>query len=181
MVRALLISLLLSPATVAAQPTTLNVVRDLDRIAADLDGIVRANAGRPLADKVEDSAAKVRSAIAKLRLAPPDRQGGLGDLEGATGDLEAAVKDRLLRGSAGNNLLNRMAGVARQVAVQAIAQRGRDPRNRPRIAEADQAVTAGDRERNASRYKNAVARYKDALSKAEAVSGQARSNQLAAR
>jgi hypothetical protein len=162
----LLLALLLDPAAAAAQPPALNV-RDLNQIAADLDAIVRANRGTPLADKVEDSAAKVRSAISKLRQTPPDRQGGLGDLEGAVGDLEAAVKDKLLRASAGNSLLNRMAGAARQLAVQAIAQVDRNARRSPRIAEAEQGVAAGDRERNALRYKDAVARYKDALSKAE--------------
>lgn len=167
MVHALLIvSLLQFPTSAASQPTTLNAVRDLNQIAADLDRIVRANAGTPLADKVEDSAAKVRSAVSKLRATPPDRLGGLGDLEGAVGDLEATVKDKLLRGSAGNSLLRRMAGTARQLAVQAIAHVDRNPRDRTKIAEADQAVAAGDRERNAARYKDAVARYKDALSKA---------------
>src|SRR5687767_10832059 len=163
-----IVSLLLFPATAAAQPTTGNVVRDLNRIAADLEGIVRSNSGTPLADKVEDSAAKVRAAIAKLRQTPPDRQAGVGDLEGAVGDLEAAVKDER-RGSAGHSLLNRMASAARQLAVQAIAQRHRT-RDRAKIAEAEQALAAGDRERNASRYKDAVARYKDALAKAEGAS-----------
>jgi hypothetical protein len=159
----LLFSLLLCSVSAAAQPRVVNVARDLDQVATDLDGLVRSNAGTPLAGKVEDSAAKVRSAVTKLRQTPPDRHAGLGDLEGAAGDLEAAVKEKLLR-APGDRLLNRITDAARQLALDAIAQAGRNRPNSARAAEA--TVSSGDRERNASRYKDAIARYRDALSRA---------------
>jgi hypothetical protein len=143
------------------------VIRGLTRITADLEAIVRANSRTPLADKAEDSLDKVRRAIAKLRQRPPDRQGGLGELESAAGDLEAAVKDDLLRPSVGNRLLNRIAGAARQLAVHALSEAATPGGKSSKIADAEQALAAGDRDRAALRYMDAVAKYRDALSKAE--------------
>ena len=156
---------LLSSISTAAQRRP--AISELDRITGDLKRMVEVNQGTPIADKIEDSLAKVQSANGKLSQAPADRQGGLGDLEGAVGDIEAALNDRLLRARVANGLMERIASVARQLATRAVSDAAARRRGSAGITEAERALAAGDAERRGSRYKNAVAHYKDALSKAD--------------
>jgi hypothetical protein len=139
----------------------------LEGVATDLEAVVDAGAGTKLGDKAEDALAKLEAALAKLEKTPPDRQGALGELEGTVGDLEAAVKDRLLDSSEGTALLDRLAGAARLLAVEAIAEAGARGGAAGKIAEAERALQRGDAKRASGRFKDAVARYKDAASKAE--------------
>ena len=88
-------------------------------------------------------------------------------MEGAVGDLEAAVKDGLLDPTQGIQLMDQFAGIAQQIAAdaldEAIAQGG-DPGE---INDAQQALDEGDGLRASEAFKDAVNKYKDALSKAE--------------
>ena len=127
-----------------------------------------------LADKVQDALNNAMTALDKLTIIdppdPPDNQGAVGAIEGAVGDLCAAVKDGLLDPDLGTQLMDELAGLARGLAVvainQAIAQ-GAD------VDSAQQALADGDDFRDAGNagdciaFKDAVDKYKDALSAAE--------------
>ena len=133
---------------------------------AKIREIVEDDPGTPMADKLEDAIAKLETAFAELTKTPPDNQAALGTIEGAVGDLEAAVNDGLLDPDEGARLMNRLAGIARRMAVnawnEAMARTG-DP---SAMADAQQYLAEGDALK-ASAAKGAVYKYKDALAKAE--------------
>ena len=141
--------------------------RQLDRLAREIERRMARSPGTPLADKLEDALAKVNAASDKLQQARPDRQGALGELEGAAGDLEAAVSDGLQPRGAGVEMLDEIAGAARQLARDAIDDAAARRRNSSKVAEARAALARGDGRRRARGFKDAVAAYKDAASKAE--------------
>ena len=127
-------------------------------VAANIRGIV---AEKPqLADKLEDVIANLETAFAERFKTPPDNQAALGKIEGAVGDLGAAVNDGWGEGA---QLMNELAGIARQMAVDAIDQVG-DP---TAITDAEQLLAERDGLRKSGAFKDAVAKYKDALAKAE--------------
>ncbi len=122
--------------------------------------------GTQLADKLEDVIAKLEAAFADFFKTPPDNQAALGRIEGAVGDLEAAANDGL-DSDEGAQLMDELAGIARQMAVnarnEAMARAG-DP---SAIADAQQYLDDGDALRASDAFKDAIAKYKDALAKAE--------------
>jgi hypothetical protein len=61
--------------------------------------------------------------------------------------------------------MDELASVARQFAAAAVNMAIADNRDGQKIAEAQQSLTAGDGLRAAGKFKEAVNRYKDALSK----------------
>ena len=137
------------------------------QILSELQAIVDSNAGTLLADKVEDAVANLETAVAELAKTPPDNQAAVGNIEGAVGDLEVAVNLGLLDPSEGTAIMNQLAGVARQLAAQAIADavaQGGDP---VVINDAQQSLAAGDGLRSSGLFKDAVNQYKDALANAE--------------
>lgn len=131
----------------------------------DLADLVDSNPGTPLADKIEDVIDKLLTAIDELN--KPDNQAAIGNVEGAVGDLEAAVKDGLLDAEQGISLMDDLACVAKQLADNALGQAIADGGDPEKISEARDCVNAGDALRISGSYKEAVAKYKDALSKAE--------------
>ncbi len=139
----------------------------LDRVARDIERRIERSPGTPLADKLEDALAKVKAARDKLEQARPDRQGALGELEGAAGDLDAAVSNGRQPGGAGVELMDRIAGAARQLARDAIDDAAARRGNSSKVAGAGLALARGDDRRRARGFKDAVAAYKDAASKAE--------------
>jgi len=118
-------------------------------------------------DKAEDALAKVQSAIRKLNRSQPDRQGALGDLEGAAGDLEAAVSSRLLTAAQARPILDAITGAAWLLALdardRAIARGGRASK----IAQAQAQINTGNARWAAGRFKEAIARYRTAVSQAD--------------
>ena len=67
----------------------------------------------------------------------------------------------------GEKLMDQLAGIARQMAVDAInlaIAKGGDTK---KITEAQDRLLEGDVHRSAKEFKDAVSKYKDALSKAE--------------
>ena len=116
---------------------------------------------------MEDALASCNTAIEELNKTPPDNQAALGNIEGAVGDIEAAVNEGLDE-TTGINLMDNLAGVARQIAQEAIdiaiATPGSDSGE---IADAQQFLADGDTLRADEQFKDAVSKYKDALSKAE--------------
>jgi hypothetical protein len=133
----------------------------------ELGNLVEADPGSPLADKLGDVIDKLQTALDELNKTPPDNQAAVGAIEGAVGDVEAAVKDGLLDAAQGTEIMDELAGVARQLAESAIEDataRGGDP---GKIIEAEDALAEGDALRDAGAFKDAVNKYKDALAKAE--------------
>jgi YVTN family beta-propeller protein len=138
-------------------------------LIADLQDIVESNPGTPLADKVEDAQAKLETALDELTKTPPDNQAAVGNIEDAVGDLEAAVDDGLLDEAQGTQLMNELAGIARLLAVSSLEEAialGGDP---DVINDAQQALDDGDALRASEAFKDAVNKYKDALSIAKSV------------
>ena len=138
-----------------------------------LQDIVDSDPGTPLADKVEGANDSLQTALEELDKTPPDNRAAVGNIEGAVGDLEAAVNDGLLDPAQGTQLMDELAGVARQLAIDAVGQaiaRGGDPTV---IADAEQALAEGDTLKESglggviTDFKEAVNKYKDALAKAE--------------
>ncbi len=127
----------------------------------------------PLGDKAEDALAKAQTALSKLTETPPDNQGAVGAIEGAVDDLCAAVNDVALDPVQGTQLMDELAGVAGQLAAQAIAEAIVAGGNAQDIAEAQASVLIGDALREMANqgdcvlFKDAVNEYKDALSMAE--------------
>jgi hypothetical protein len=91
----------------------------LERVAEDLETLIEGDRGR--SDKLEDVVDKLEAALAELRKTPPARQSAMGAIEGAVGELEAAVSSGYLERETGTAFTNRVAGAARQLAVDAIA------------------------------------------------------------
>ena len=83
-----------------------------------------------------------------------------------SGGLEAAVIEGLDPAD-GEELMDALAGIARQLAVDAINQAIASGGDEVKIATAEQALDDGDELRTAGAYKDAVNEYKDALAEAE--------------
>jgi hypothetical protein len=133
--------------TLCADLTTCATNR-LRPVADELEALV-AGADRKARAKLEDVLAKVESALEKLD--EGDRQGAAGDIEGAAGDLEAAVKTGVVATAVGNRIEEAKAG-------------GGDA---AKIDEAERSLARGDARLGSGEFKKAIAKYKDALSKAE--------------
>ena len=137
----------------------------LEQTADVLLDIVEADPDSDLADKIEDAINKLDDAISELEKMPPDLQAAIGSIEGAVDELDAAVQAGLLNSLQGAALMDDLAAVARLIATDAIGDaQGGDP---DKIAEAEQSLSDGDVFRTSSAYKDAVAKYKDALAIAE--------------
>jgi len=140
----------------------------LGDISARLEQIVNDNPGTSLADKMEDVNSKVETALDELNKTPPDNQAAVGNIEGAVGDIQAAVESGDLDAATGTDLMDQLAGIAKQLAVDAIdaaiATPGSDP---VEVADAQQFLADGDALRTDGKFKDAVNKYKDALAKAE--------------
>ena len=135
--------------------------------SGDINDIINNGTGTPLADKLQDALDKLQTALDELNKESPDNQAALGNIEGAIGDLEAAVNDELLDAETGNDLMDQLAGIARQLAEDAIAQAVDNSGDPDKIEEAETSRDDGDALRASGDYKDAVNKYKDALAKAE--------------
>lgn len=139
-------------------------------ILSDIQDIIDANPETPLADKMEDALAGLQTAQTELDKTPPDNQAAVGNIEGSVGDIEAAIDEGLDPVEA-EQLMDQLAGIARQLAMAAIddaIDQGGDPTE---IAEAQQALAEGDVLRDTGAFKDAINKYKDALAKAEGAIG----------
>ena len=101
----------------------------------------------------------------------------MGALEGAVGDLQAALEADLCSDDADppqceqslKDSMDDLAGIARQIAEDALDEAiACDPAN-PDLDAAQQALDEGDVLRALEAFKDAVNKYKDALAKAEGV------------
>ncbi len=149
----------------------------LDGVVSDpielLVALIDANPGTPLADKLEDALASVETALDELNKEPPDNQAAVGNMEGAVGSICDAVLDEGLDPDQGTELMDKLAGVARQLAVEAIDEAIAAGGDQDAIDEAEATLVVGDALRELGNsgvceaFKDAVNAYKDALAKAE--------------
>ena len=131
-----------------------------------LQDLINDNPG-PFAGKLLNAFDKVRAAAQKLTTTPPDRQGALGELKSAVGDLEAAVKGGQLSATLGASLIDRICASSRALAQDAISEATARGGKAAKINQARQALATADARRAAGQFKDAIAGYKDAVSKAE--------------
>ena len=142
----------------------------LDLIASISDqvqAIVASAPGSPLADKVEDVRDKFQVAVVELNKTPPDNQAAVGNIEGAVGDVQAAVDDGVLDPALGDLLMDQLAGVAKQIASNAIEQATAGGGDSDKITDAVMARADGDALLASPTYMDAVNKYKDAVAIAE--------------
>lgn len=139
----------------------------LENVIDTLQVTINVNPGSPLADKIEDALAKSGTALEELYKIPPDNQAAAGNIEGAVGDLEAAVKDGLFDATQGIQLMDDLSLIVRELAECDISQANDAGGDSSKIAEAQEKLEEGDSLRDGGAYKDAVSKYKDALSIAE--------------
>jgi len=121
------------------------------------------------ADMADDAIAKLETAKDELVKDPPDNQAAAGNIEGAIGDIQAAVDSGELGESEGNDLMDQLAGVAKQLASEAIDKAIDAGGDSEKISDAEQLRIDGDALRASGAYKDAASKYKDAVAKAESV------------
>ena len=145
----------------------------IEQLIVDLQAIVDANPGTPLADKLEDALASVETGLDELTKEPPDNQAAVGNMEGAVGSICDAVVEEGLDPVQGTQLMDKLAGIARQLAVEAIDEAIAAGGDQDAIDEAEVSLIVGDALRELGNagvceaFKDAVNFYKDALAKAE--------------
>ena len=132
-----------------------------------LQALVENNPGTPMADKLDDAIEYLDKAFEEFGKLPADYQAALGQLEGAVGLLQSAIDDDLLDSDLGTQLMDEIAGVAREFAERALGDARRRRAEPDVIAEAQEYSDEGDMLRGAGLFKDAINKYKDALAKAE--------------
>ncbi|MCU7928124.1 MAG: FG-GAP repeat protein [Candidatus Thiodiazotropha sp. (ex Dulcina madagascariensis)] len=144
-------------------------IQSLEVVINEMQTIVDANLGNELADKIEDALTKAQTALSELMKSPADAEAATGVLEGAVGDIDAAIVDGLLDMEEGVELIDPVVVVVRQMAeytVKEAVTSGADPSV---ITDAQEYLEEGDALRQAGEFKDAVSKYKDALSKSGSV------------
>ena len=134
----------------------------------NLQDIIDVDPDIPSADKLGDGVAKLDTVLEELNKDPPDNQAAVGNIEGAIGDIQAAVDSGDLDTATGNDLMDQLAGIAEQLASDAIDAAIADPESdSDKISEAEASLGEGDDLRDSKDYKDAANKYKDALAQAE--------------
>ena len=110
----------------------------------------------------------METAIDELNKTPPDNQAAMGNIEGAVGDIEASIGlGTATEDAALTNLMDDLAGIARQIASDAIDAAIARSGDATKILDAQLSLADGDPLRASGDFKDAVNKYKDALAKAE--------------
>ena len=94
----------------------------------------------------------------ELLKCPPNRQAAMGNLKKAAKELEAAVKHGVVGYEDGMGGLNQITDIARELAVQSIAQTtgvGGEPNE---ILKAEKSLAEGDELRAEEKFEKAVAK-----------------------
>ena len=114
----------------------------------------------------------MQTAIVELNKVPPDNQAAASNIESAVGSIEDAIKDNGLDPSLGEQIINQLLDVSRQVALNAIDDANNTPgSDAGKIASANSALANGDSLRSPpisfGDFKAAAAEYKVAIAVAE--------------
>ena len=154
-------------ANTATTGDDITLVEAVQAISVGLEVIIDENDGTPLAAKLEDANTQVQTALDHL-IPPPDIQAALGSLEGAVGDIEAAANEVLTpeQDAELEDLMGQVSDIARLIADVAIVMAIDEGGDSGEIADAEQFVAEGIILQDAEQFKDAVAKYKDATSKA---------------
>jgi hypothetical protein len=156
--------------TVLPGETVILLVEADAPIAASIEvaqGIIDANPDTALAEELTVFIAKLQTAIEELDKIPPNDLAAVRNIEKAVADLEAAVAAGLLDPAQGTQLMDELAGVARQLATKALDEAIAQGGNPDKINEGEQARTEGDTLRALRAFASAVDKYKDAIRIAE--------------
>ena len=149
----------------------LRLIIDVTQGVSDiLQAIVDNNPGTALADKLEDVIASLQVVLEEL--IKSGNEAAVGNIEGAVGsldvgELEDAVEDGLIDATLGAQLMDILAWIAQQMAIEALDQAIAQGGNPSDIADAEEALEDGNGLRGEGAYKDAVNKYKDALAKAQ--------------
>jgi hypothetical protein len=158
---------LISPFRVAITPTIFTPAQDIQNVIDVLQDIVDSNPGTLLAEALEDAIATLETALDALADEPPDSQAAAGDIEAAVGEIEKTVDDGLLDPVQGAEFMDLLAGIAKQIAEDALDQAIAGGGDQEKIDEAQLALEDGDLLRASEAFVDAVNAYKDALEEAE--------------
>lgn len=148
-------------------PTTSSREDVIKTSEKELEVLITADPELSVADDLESILEKMRNGLDELAKIPPNRQAAARSIEGAIDDIETAVDAGLLPAASGNELMDTLVEAVRLFADQAVAEavaRSADP---AQIAEALESLADGDAQRATGAFKDAVNKYRDALSKAE--------------
>jgi len=152
---------------VTTELTVLTPAQATQNAVDELDGIVQSNPGTPTADAAQDVINQLQEALNEFAMTPPNNVAAADKIEAAVGHLEAFVTAGHIDATQGTELMDQLAGLARQLAAEAIDQAIAAPGDPFVIAEAQQKLAEGDALRTAGAFKDSVNKYKDALAKAE--------------
>ena len=144
-----------------------DVIQETEDAIAQIDSVIQQYSGTPVEDKLLDAKDKVETALEELNKSPPDNPAAVGNLEGAIGDIQAAM-DIALNEADGTQIMDQLAGIARQLAVAGINSALNQPNSdQEMISDARDFLAEGDMLRDSGAFKDAVNNYKDALEEAE--------------
>ncbi len=152
-----------NPATPDVVETPAQALQDLINT---LNTIFLNNQGKKFTNDLKDALDRAQRALTELNKTPPNNKQAVDRMKQVVDNLEDAV-DHGFNSGQGRQLMDRFAGIARQLAVnvlnQAIAQKG----NPKKIKAAQEDLAAGDKLRAAGDFDEAVDKYKKALQEAE--------------
>ena len=152
----------LNPVTVTAETAG----SATERILSELRLLVAQAPGAPWASKLSDAIAKAEVALEELAKDPPDDQAAAGNLEGSVGEVEAAQGEGL-DAAVGASIMDGLARAVRHLAITAIEDAVGRGGNSDKIATARDSLAEGEALRASGAFKDAVNKYKDAISNAE--------------
>ena len=152
-----------NPATPDVVETSAQALQDL---IDTLNTIFLNNQGKKFTNELKDALDRARRALTELNKTPPNNKQAVDRIKQAVDKIDKAV-DQGFNSGQGRELMDGFAGVARQLAVdainKAIAQKG----NPKKIKEAQQELAKGDALRASLHFEKAVEHYKEAIEEAE--------------
>ena len=140
----------------------------IQEVIDDFQGIVADPSTDPdLADRVQDAIAELQDALDELNETPPDNADAVGSIGNSVEELQDAI-DEGLDPTQATQLMDQLAGIARQIAVDAIDQAASTPGSDPdAIQEAQDLLAEGDTLRVAGAFEDAVEIFEEAVDEAE--------------
>jgi len=157
----------------AAFQTNTSADLTLENACNDIEGIINNTFDLVLKDKLEDALQSCQTALTEFNKTPSDNQAAAGNIEGAIGDIEASIGLVPAQNDALTSIMDDFAGIARQLASDAIDAAISGGGDAVKIADAQQSLADGDTLRASAAagalgdYKDAASKYKDAIAKAE--------------
>jgi len=152
--------------------SVLTPAQALENACNDIADTINNTTDPDLKDELEDALQSCQTALTELNKTPPDNQEAAEDIEDAVGSLEDAIEDNGLDTTQGENLINQLLNVLRQLATNAIdvakITPGSDAED---ISSANAALANGDSLRTPPTsfgdFEEAAAEYEAAIGEAE--------------